>query len=530
MKKITKRLVSLTLAAVAAGATLGFTACSGKDMSGTLVIEAARLGYGLDWLDAMAADWSQMTGNQTKIVKKVGAKGNDAISEEIASLASDKDIFIYRTADYATNVYKGQVQHGGENYDCVYLDLTDTYKKALSGESGATIESKVYESYTSALQINGKYYAVPWIDGTLGIMRNVSLWEKLGLTNDDIPLTTDELFETCEKIKTAAAAKKEYQKVAPFLYSLEDEYYTSFIPVWFAQYEGTEGIEKFKKGLDPEGYTSNKIFTYPGQEKMFEVVEELLDPANGYQHTNSSSLNFTDMQGQFLKDQAVFCVNGAWIEIEMGSGYSSARIDYIKAPVISALAEKLSFYDETDKEGNDGKLSELVAYVDATASGYEGKPAFATEEDVDTVRDARNFSYITLGLTHVMVGSAYSKKTEMIRSFIEYMYSDRGMNVYYKATQGARLPATMSANGSYSEDVEVSDFKRSVNEISRNEILVYSTTAKLYSIGGVNTKFLNGITGYIGSLANGTTTASAILLANQQYVERNWSVISSKIR
>lgn len=526
MKKSTK-LVATVLAATIA-VSVGAACGKNSDTSDTLVITAAKLGYGLEWLNEMADGWSAKTGNKVKIVQKVGTTGNNAIAEEIDSLASSSDIFIYRTADYATNVYQGEVKHAGATYGCVYLDLTDVYESTIDGES-VTLGDKIVDKYKTALSVNGKYYAVPWIEGTMGLMRNVTLWNKLGLTDADVPLTTDQLKTTCDKILDATASDRRYQNVAPFIYSAEDEYYTSFIPIWFAQYEGTENTERYKQGLDPDGKLSKNIFNYAGFEEMFNVISDLLDKDNGYQHSKSSSLNFTDMQGQFLMEQAVFCVNGAWIEIEMGNSFPDVNIDYVKTPVISALVKKTSFYDKNDTTGaNDEKLAALVKYVDEHASGYDGKPDFATQADVDIVRDARKYGYTTLSSTHVLVGSSYSAKTEMIKSFIKYMYSDQGLDVYYGATGGARLPAKRSS-GNYSADVAVSDFKKSVNAIDGDEILVFASTAKLFSTGGVSMRALNGVTNYISAFADKKMTPRQVVQKNQQYVSDNWAVIVSKI-
>lgn len=528
MKKTIKKILSVAIAAVAAMSVFSLNACSkGGDTSGTLVIEAVQLGYGLDWLDSLANEWSAKTGNEVKIIKKIGEQGNQTITDEIESHASDSDVFIYRTSEYARKIYEGEINVSGKSYDCVYLDITDLCNKSLDVENGASISSKLLTTYKDVFCVNDKYYGLPWIEGVVGIMRNVDLWNKLGFTDDDIPLTTDQLFETCDKIKQATAADTKFKNVAPFLYSAEDEYYTMFMESWLFQYEGKENSEKFLAGKDPSGVVSNDIFTYQGQQEMFSVVEKLVKSSNGYQHPKSEGLDFTSMQGQFLKEQSVFCVNGAWIEIEMGSSYPDVKIDFIDTPIISSLVKKLSFYNEEAKD-NDIKLREIVKYVDSTDSGYENKPSFATESDIDTVREARKYNFSSQAAHHVLVGSSYSAKTDMIKSFIEYMYSDKGMDCYYKATKGATLPFELSENGTYS-DVAVSDFQRGIRNIDKNEIFVYASSAKMYSIGGVDLKFNNGINEYIKALANGSITASGIMQKNRAYMQNNWSSISSKL-
>lgn len=529
MKKLLFKLGTFALAAVSAFSVFGATGCKkNTDTTDTLVIEVAKLGYGTEWLKSIGKAWSDETGNKVKIEEKIGSAGTDAIAEEINSLASQTDIFVYRTGEYAKKVYEGKITHGGESYDCVFTDLTDVVRKPLSGENGATIESKLNSSVKDIYRINDKYYGLPWIDGVMGILRNVTLWNNLGLTDADIPLTTDELFATCEKIKMAAASNQKYQNVAPFIYSGSDEYYSSFMTAWFMQYEGKENGEKFLQGLDPSGTISQNIFGYEGQLEMFNVLEKLVKKSNGYQHKDSEALSFTNMQGQFLLNQSVFCVNGAWIEIEMGSNYPDVNIEFIKTPVISALAKKLSFYSESATD-NDQKLSQIVKFVDQNASGYNGKPDFATENDVDIVRAARKINYNSQSGAHVLAASSYSKKTDMIKSFVEFMYSDKGLIEYYKATNGAKMPLSLSSQGKY-PDIKLSAFQKKVSEIAPEEIFVYASSSKLFSVGGVSVMFNNGINEYVKSLANGSITGSGVLAKNREYVSSNWSIISNKIK
>lgn len=527
MKKFLLKLGTLALAAVTAFSVAGAAACGSGNTENTLVIKAASLGYGTNWLKAVASAWSKETGNEVKIEERVGGDGSDAIMNEVESYASDTDIFVYRTGEYAKNVYRGKITHDGTAYDCVFTDLTDVVRKPLSGENGATIESKLNASYRDIYCVKDKYYGLPWIEGVMGILRNVTLWNKLGLTDADIPLTTDELFATCDKIKVAAAGEQKYQNVAPFIYSAEDEYFTSFMNAWFMQYEGAENSKNFLNGLDPEGMISQNIFGYEGQREMFDVLEKLVKKSNGYQHKDSEALSFTNMQSYFLLDQAVFCVNGAWIELEMGSNYPNANIEFIKTPVISALAKKLSFYNAAATD-NDQKLSAIVKFVDENESGYAGKPDFATEADVDRVREARNFNYSSQGGAHLLAGNAYSKKTDMIKSFVEFMYSDKGMKEYYNATKGARLPLSLSSASRY-DDIELSAFQKKVSAIKPEEVFVYASSARLFSIAGVNLMYNNGLNEYVKSLASGAITGRGVLATNAKYVSDNWGTISQNV-
>ena len=525
MNKYVKKFISLVSVGAIAASVAGLSACGkNKNRSDTLYIEAAQLGYGLDWLDAIAGAWANETGNKYKITRKVGSEGTSAITTEIESLASNHDIFIYRGSDLAKKVYQGGVTVKGQKYDNIYLDLTDLVNAELDGEGGATIASKLNVTYKNTYQINGKYYGLPWMEGIMGIVRNVSVWDSLELTDADIPVTTDQMFAVCDKIKKSTANTD----IAPFMYCAEDEYYSSFMFAWFMQYECSENVQKYLAGKDPEGNISKNLFSYDGQREMFNVVEQLVSANNGYQNSKSQSLNFTSMQGQFLKGQAVFCVNGAWIELEQGASFPNVKIDYIATPIISALSKKLSFYsDGADDEGDDAKLAAIVKYV----RGQSGeKPEFATDEDIEIVRDANKYQFASQGGAHVLAASSYSPKSELIKSFITYMYSDKGMKEYYKATNGATLPLELSKNSTY-DDIALSTFQQSVQTIDRASVFVFQPSSKIFSIGGVDFKMFNGkASDYIKKLYEGSLTAAGVVTANKTYLESNWTQISSKIK
>lgn len=530
MKKSIKKLISIIAATLCFTSLFFVTACGGgSGNSGgngsnesaapstgkTLKIKAVQLGYGTKWLDAIAKEWENKTGNKVVITTTVGTSGNDSISNEIQSHASDQDIFLYRTADYAKRVYEGEIKAGGKTYPNVFMDITDVCKKELDGEGGASIDSKINENMRNLYTIDGKYYGLPWIEGAMGIMRNRDVWESCGLTDADTPLTTDQLFAVCDKIKAKG--------VSPFIYSGEDEYYSSFMGAWFMQYESEENVKNYLEGKDPTGAYSKNLFTYQGHIEMLKVLEKLLKKTNGYQRDND--LTFTDMQGYFLLGQAAFCVNGAWIELEMGGEYKESKIDYIKTPVVSALANELSFGSESSSD-KEAKLIELIKYVDGTVAE---KPSYATDEDVARVKKARKCNYVAQGASHALVGSSLTKNPDLVRSFIEYMYSDKGMDCYYRSTNGASLPFNLSPNGKYS-DIELSDFQKEVNKIKKDEIVVFASNAKMYSLGGVSLKLFNGTSGFINEFYKGDSNAQKVINSNNDFMKDNWARISQSIK
>ncbi len=490
----------------------------------TLKITVSKLGYGTEWLKKIVSAYETKTGAKVEVVEPVGSAGIDAIYAEMESLASDSDIFMTRQRHFFETIYKGSISVGGKKYPCQYADLTDVYE--AKDESGSSIMDRADPLTREYFNMDGKYYGLCWANGVFGIVRNKDVWDSLGFTDDDVPLTTDQLLAVCDAIKTKSTGA---DGIAPFIYSYDDEYYTSIAPIWFGQYEGVQSMDYFGKGLDPAGQSTYNVYAYDGQLKSLEFLNELIKDSNGYQHKASKDLTFTDMQAYFAMGQAVFCVNGGWLEVESSTARKK-NLDFIKTPVISALSEKLSYYNEADKAGNDQKLAELIKFVDAHAEkgDNEGRPSYATEEDVQIVREARQFAYLSSDRDHIASIPAYSKHIDTAKDFLKFMYSDAGLQIYYETTGGAKMPyATV---GNYDETkITKSRFRKSIESaMEEGYFLDYNSyvKAKLYSIGKVDLYYHNGITATaMKALLEGTTPAEIVNI-NAKYLQTNWKTIT----
>lgn len=541
MKKTT-RLAVLSMAAMfSIGATGALGACGvgtgtgtggGKNDPNAVNIKAVNLGYGVEWLYQLTDSYKKANPDTTfNITVLAGQDGIEAIQGEMESLTGSTDIFFTRPSDFHSVCYQGEVTTKAGKYDCAYADLTDIWQSAYAGENGATMESKMDDAFVEYLQVDGKYYGVPWASGFMGIVRNKDVWTKLGLTEDDVPLTTNEWLSLCSDIKTRGSN----DGIAPIIYSKSEEYYTSVVSIWIAQYEGAENMAKLAQGLDKSGEFSDKLYNYTGQKVALEFLEDLLAKENKqykYHHKDCDSLDFATMQSYFLLDKAAFCVNGSWLEIEMNKNGANQQhnIDYIKAPVISALVDKLSFGKDgsLSAEAKDERLAELVAFVDAhTQTGDNtGKPDYATDADVETVREARGIAYVRGGEDHTAIVPAYAGHLEQAKAFLKYMYSDEGLNVYYKAQNGVGLPATPT-NGYNS--VNLSTFTKSVNAVMAEGAFTdynFYDKAKVYSLGGVSLYYYNGSANAVHRLVEGDTAAK-IIADNQNDIKTKWSKISA---
>lgn len=479
-----------------------------KPTADNLAIEVYGGGYGTDWVYSIAREYTKKTGMEVAITVQVGAQGISNMITSFASGMAETDIYFTEGSIFGT-VYEGKKKWNGIEYDTAFADITDVYNTQIDGDM--LYKDKMNDSYEELYNIDGKYYCTSWAAGLMGIIVNMDVWTQAGFTS--FPRTTDEMFEYAEVLKGKG--------IAPFIYALGDEYWTSIAPLFMAQYEGSEGIKKVYAGYDSDGnrYTS-KLAGFKGYRETLRLYDEILKVENQYTHAASQDVDFTNMQGMFLLGMAAMCPNGDWIEKEMSANYRNANIEFMKTPIISALSDKLSFKDASDA---DLKLRELVDYVDANASGYEGKPSFATNDDVDIVRDSRS---LEMSASSQVIGyiPAYSNQIQAAKDFLIYMASDEAMAIYRSATGGCDLPFKWTNQPPQSN---YSSFRNSIIDIvGKSNILLSTVKEKFYTINALDGYFMNNSYGkYVRCFAALESTdyvsPDAYYLAEQKFFQQN---------
>ena len=489
---------------------------------GQITVQVANLGYGIEWLKDLATAFTAETDIGVTIVPELGMGGVSAIDTQLMSGESEADIIFTKKEDFDRYVYMAQGHDfGGTHYDKLYVSLNDIW---------AEIGSKVNPQYQEHFNYNDNYYAVPWAGGAFGLVRNRDAWEALGYTADYMPVTTDELFEVCDNIAAQYASKKVY----PFTFSAKNEYYSDFINIYFAQYEGIETFNRFREGKAPVDMDAEQIYNYQGQYEVVEFITKLLamektsggDYKYKYQDEYSTSQDFTDMQGAFLDGVAAFCINGSWLGVEMGS--DTANIDFVKAPVLSSITDK--FADGSDK--SDAKLREIVKYVDGTSST---KPTGVTDGDIELVKAARKNSYATGGVDHQGFIPCYSDDIDNAKQFLKFMYSDKGLNTYYDTMGGLKLPATPS--GGYAAKSNLTVFTQSVTDLlSENYLCTTQANSKMFTLANVSSIYRNGLVSLVTSIMDqykkGKTVdeiVSYVMTTNQNDIAAKWSTIKNNI-
>lgn len=523
MNKKILLLPLLTLFLASCGSTTGGAS------EDTLKIGCVQLGYGTEWLTNIVKAYEQKTNTKVSLKTQVGKTGMAALNTPVNNGSSEYDLIFNKRGTFEYDCLVGDFVAADKTiYPCTYADITDVYDSIVDPNTNMTIRDKMLDIYRDYYNFadkdgNAHYYGMPWANGIIGIVRNKTVWDRY-FPGEEAPLTTNQLFEYCANITNP--------NVSGFIYSSQDEYYSGWLNIFLAQYRGvTDFMANIMEGksLDEDGnYTVCRNFFYnEGMLETLEVIEQLLNPDNGYQHKMSTSLTFTQMQHSFLSGEALFSVNGSWLEFE-GDLDKSSNIDYIKTPIISSIVKRLSFGNSAlSAETKDEKLQTIIRYVDGTGP----KPAGVTEQDIEIIREARKASHVESGLDHECFIPCASKNIDKAKDFLKFMYSDEGLNIYHETMKGATLPAVTST-GEYKTDMtsEMSIFRKSINkEVEQGDIVRLQTKAKFFRLGNVVLYYSNSNVDLVNGFATKTATPLSVLEANRAYVDQTWDDIQSKI-
>ena len=535
MKKLQKLLCLLLSLTTVFCAVVG---CGKNNDPETLRINIFEGGYGTEWMDDMIAYYNEVYPDQ-KVEKRVIYQSSDAVNE-LKSGSSDVDIYFNKT-DISKFVLK-PTNLFGTTYDTLLEDLTDIYNEKLPGED-VTLKEKMesftldFNTYTDSDGVD-RYYATPWAVGVVGIIKNNKIWRDTWKT----PRTTEELFAVLNTIKSDTGK-------APIIYSLADSYWNLFYNVWFYQYEGVEGYNNFYKGIDPAGkrYTP-EFLLYQGRIEALKTMERLLTPDNGYCNDYSYSVNATSAQNYFLEGTlgAPLTCNADWMNGELLKNYSNDEIDLdmIKAPIISSIVEKLSFYahgsreytslSSAEKSAYDTVLAEIVDYVDGiktekpvNVNGYT-----VADADIAKISEARGIT-VSASLTHQAWIPIYAHNKDAAKKFLQLMATDKGIEIFTKASKGYILPYSYD----YSKlESYMSDYLKSVNSFVNetiadpddNKVLLASNIEKdpIFALGGVS-QFGNNTGNFVKQLAaknaNDRKGAEELVLEDYRGVKERWS-------
>ncbi len=530
-----KKIISIILALLCALTCMSMFGCGNKDREGVIDIEAFDGGYGVAYIEALAEEYKKI--NPEIKIDITPSFDDSGFNDKILSGTSTRDIYFARKLVFRY-IYK-PVEIKNKMYDCMFVDLTDIYNNPYNGETQA-IKDKLDEVYLdyNAIEKNNetKYYTLPYIDGMLGIVYNEEVWKN----EWQLPRTTDELLELCETIKSTKISANSDEYMSPFVYSAAASYYGIYAPLFAAQYEGLETMDNFWDGKDYNGNVSTDIALYDGEYEMLKFMEKLLKYENGYNHSDSVDITFTQAQNYFLSSEkgVAMMVNGDWIESEMRdeSDEINDSIKFMKNPVISALGKKLKIAgDGATNAKHEEKLRQTIDLVDQNKTAQEiASELSISEDDASAVIEARNL-VITNSNCMLAYVPVYSNMAEEAKDFLQFMYSDKGIEIFTKSTQGYTLPVKYNF---LAEESPVKDTFSPLN-LSKMDILQNSTIyfqkykSPIFALGGLTEfdyKLGVSFETYLGAepddkLYGNKRTADYIFDTHYNNVKENWNEI-----
>ena len=466
--KIWKKGLAVVLAATSA---LGFFACNKKkeeNRSDTLYAVVTNKGYGTVWTEALLSEFCKLNPQYKYDIEVV--YNDDQI---ITGIQSGKG---YCRWDLAFN---GAIQPAESKY---LLDLTEVYNSKIEGgtRDGTTVVSNMDKTILDALketQADGDhYFAMPWTAEVGGLCVNVS---KMNSTLGE-DWRTKYPCRTTDELKDLAEACKQ-KGVPTFMYAADNDSYPLMLNAWFAQYNGAKGIDDYFNGRydSPDGVkVGAAVAKNKGTLLALETLQALLSP-DGYAYSNGDAIEWGSAQTRFMTGESVAYAIGDWIQLEMSKQFPDTEVEFIRTPVISALAtEKLGITDE--------QLCKVIDYVDGktTTAPTISSAKYTAEEIIDTVYEARRWVYSFAEYFTVVVPE-YSAKTEVAKQFLKWMVSDEGQKVYIKATKGL----TMAYGYDLEEDQELygslSGFAKSRWDIANNCAFYLQTRQEKYGKVGL---------------------------------------------
>lgn len=447
-----------------------------------LNVAIAETGYGYKWLEEMVKGYEE----------------------------ANSDVAIIPTVIHNSQQFLQGLQYEQSEYDLAFgvfdfkqlystgvlplADISDVY-----ADIGAKLNPIVYEWYN----FDGRYYALPYAQATMGIVYHADKFEQYQL---QVPRTTNELLSLTEEI---------YYKtgIAPIGGCSQVNYWEYLFNAWFAQYD-FEAYQRYWQGKDENNNPATAdIANQMGVFRTLELYEKLMTRDN--LERNFVANDFTQAQVKFLMGETFMMAEGEWLvneasdiieQIHRVNGYdANESIAMMKMPVLSAMVENLSFY-QNDGRDYDAVLAAIIDYVDGVT---DVKPVIVegcsiTDEDIARVAKARSITPSLFGRMNAAIPQA-SKKSDIAKDFLRYLYSEEGIEIYRQSLNGLQLPLKdeflTSLDGTETQWVKSLNACRENAEITGVKTLPAQSLlfwkgglTPTYGINNVTMKFFNGAT------------------------------------
>lgn len=442
-----------------------------------LYIQTLNKGIGMKWLQNAAKEFEELYAESTDFQKgrtgvKIHVQGDTLTDGDyIRKSVLNKDIYFTEQIEYRYLVNSKK-----------FLDITDVLTSDLSeyGDAeGRTILSKLDPTMENYLNVDNKYYAVPFYDSFYGLVYDVTLWKekKLYLSTDpddrfvrygdeSMTLGPDNIAGTPDDGLPAT-----YEEFALLLKELDDRGITPFITAqnakeYMADYlynvvADYEGVDNMVLNLTLDGTATDLIKSVDNDGNItYEEDPVTITQSNGYRLTRQPgkyyALSFlknvlmkkssyyrlvdkhTNAQMQFVqknvsggRPNVAMILEGSWWENEAASAIAkeearTGKRDYAIMPIPFATSEK------------------------AAASGYQ-------------------HTYLSLSQSFGIV-SAKTRNQKLAKEFMRFLHSDKMLS---KFTADTSITRPLNYEVSEEDQANLSSYAKSLIYLKKNSTIVY---------------------------------------------------------
>lgn len=359
-----KKIVSLiTVVTLLAGMLVG---CGGSGtgpaskkegaakLTGEKIKVTAQLhGWGKDWLDNAAAEFTYQTGIE------VNVEWDALLSSSLVTILENEetinsDIYFANNVAYETYLKAGWIE-----------DLTDFMNEPDDAEGGKSLNERMDEGiYRYILKEDGSKVQgiVPITNSNFGMVYNIKImnylchdvlgWEE----GHDYPVNSKELFEVIEALEAETAAGKNKElltyvqdgktyDVKPLVWSGVTGSLEFLFKPWFAQYIGQDKLDAYLAETGDEPTILKDTANFICYQKICDLMG-VTEDNNGNVYPENSipncvSYNHTSSQSHFFLGKALLMPGASWIYKEMESMIENVEDwGYMPVPYLS------------DEEGN----------------------------------------------------------------------------------------------------------------------------------------------------------------------------------
>jgi N-acetylglucosamine transport system substrate-binding protein len=382
-------------------------ATTSKSSSRELWIEAYDGGFGTDWLNNMAKEFTAKTGVATHV--EFSTTLTDRIESDLKN-GSDFDLYMSHGINWQSFAASGYL-----------ANLDDLYETKIDGFDNVTFKDRLVAgaadvSKTEGADGSSHYYKACYTQGAGGFIYNVKMFKD---NNWAVPTTYDELVTLCSTINNAKISVGDREYVKPFAWSGADRQYYWDYPMfeWWAQLAGVDKINTIKKYMGPTGKYSDGYEMYNPANYYKEFVEaydkwwSLIANASANSISTSYSDKLGTAQSAFNAGKAAMIPYAQWGKYELektNGGALDFDIAMMKTPKMSASSPDVNymvgFGDSMivpAKSSNQDLAKQFLAYM-ATADGCK-----------TFVKDAKGsflaFDYTKVDLSDIEATDTYTK-------------------------------------------------------------------------------------------------------------------------